>query len=230
MKLWHNRFLFLFIPVHFNQLILQAAQRASVTFAMANNVLHRLSNEEVSRESSISEYNKLKQSHDALLKENEELRLEKEKLHQSYHALTEEKGKLQRDYNLLKESSHFHQKERDEYLEKYSISSKKFDALLEEHKKLVEENDQKLHAIKKGHEAETKSIKDGFEATKISLVENAIRDYRQSEECYDLKAKYGTGFIKIGFYKARHLLENLKKESFPELFYTEEIEKAEPPN
>ena len=201
-----------------------------VTSAMMRNVLHRLSNEHDFRERSISDYKQLKQDYDALAKE-------KEKLLQSHGALNEENGRLQQDCdrlrkerNLFKESSSFHQMERDDYLEKYSDCSKKFEALLEEHKGIVESENQKLEAMKQEHEAEMKSVRDAHEAEKSSLVEKSVRDYRQSEECYDLKARYGAGFLKIGFYKARHLLESLKGESFPELVYTEEIESASPPN
>ena len=204
---------------------------------MMRNVLHRLSNEEDFRERSISDIDQLRRDYDALAKEKDELKQRMEKLQQSYDALNEEKGKLQQDCDRLRkerdglrETSNFYQKERDAYLEKYVDSSKKFDALLEEHKQLVEGGKQELEVIKKEHEAEIKAIKDAHEIEKSSLVEKAIRDYRQSEECYDLKARYGAGFIKIGFYKGRYLLETLKGESFPELFYTEEIENAPPPN
>ena len=49
-----------------------------------------------------------------------------------------------------------------------------------------------IEALKKDHESE-----------KNTLTENVIRDFRQSKQCYNLKAKYGVGFLKFGFHKAR---------------------------
>ena len=71
-----------------------------------------------------------------------------------------------------------------------------------------------------------KSLRDAHEVEKSFLVEKVVRDYHQSQECYNLKARYRASAVKTSFYKAQHLLESLKGESFPELFYMEEIENA----
>ncbi|MDV3195419.1 MAG: hypothetical protein Q8881_04215, partial [Sweet potato little leaf phytoplasma] len=91
-----------------------------------------------------------------------------------------------------------------------------------ENKKLEEE----LVALR----ASMEELKTRHETEKSSLVEEAIRDYQKSNEYFEAKGAFGSGFLKVGFYMARQHLEKVRQEKFPELFYTDEFEDGDFPD
>ena len=170
----------------------------------------------------ISECGVLQNSLDSLRKEKLEWQREKEDLQnelKKFGALKEDHAKIQEELARVK-------------VEKHKETEESFSALLAEKTKYfiqatsrsaeISELDGKLVAA----HASIEALKKDHESEKNTLTENVIRDFRQSKQCYNLKAKYGVGFLKFGFYKARQHLEETRGESFPELVYTSEIEKS----
>ena len=168
----------------------------------------------------ISECGSLQQSLDLLRKEKLEWQREKEDLLNElnkFGALKEDHVKLQEKLESVK-------------AEKHKETEDSFSALLAEKTRyfeqatsrfaMISELDEKLAAANASFE----ELKRNYEDEKKTSIETAIRDFRQSKECYSLKAKYGIGFLKLGFYKARQYLEEVRGESFPELVYTPLIE------
>ena len=184
------------------------------------------------------DYDNLQAEHDLLKKSFKTLQKEKEDFQKQMKAFdllkTEHKGiqeeldRIRKDYANQKEGEYQRlQAEKEELKEKLALSSASIETLKVEREKqteilLAEKKD--LEGKLANSHASMEALKMEHEAEKRLLVDNTVRDYRQSWECFEAKGAYGSGFLKVGFYMARRHLERVKKEKFPELLYTDEIE------
>ena len=170
-------------------------------------------------------------AHEAVKKEVKALRLANSQLHSSVEALEkekkksetleQEKKKLEESYSSLIADFDALQVENENLLQEkashpnYSNKVRAYDALLVENKRLVDE----LESLKKIHEDD-----------KRSYIEKAVREYRESKDCFYNKAAYGAGFYKLGFYAARRWLEDLTGDEFPEMIFPQELEDEDYPD
>ena len=111
-----------------------------------------------------------------------------------------------KDDNLLCEkASHLDQ------LEKASA----YDVLLVKNQQLMDE----LKPLKKAHDDDKKFS-----------VERAVREYHESKDYFYRKVAYGSGFYKLGFYAARHLLEDISGDAFPWMTLSPHLENEDCPH